>query len=252
MPRQPPGHARVCRRHQPMCAGSAAICWTAWNWRAGASSRVSSPGPRPAPRRRWMRWNRSSPGISRPGSEAARRRSGTRRPAIRGELPLAADHGMSQSRAGRSAGAGHSPQRVGTRHGERAVRDCVRLGRLSCPRSDACRAPPEQPCDTASPRSPGASRHDARSLRRRPRPTRALTCRASGRARSGGTYGREAGTGVRPRPGVWLTARPLRRRMATAPDGRGYDRPALLRAAVERSRRPVAHVLARRSGRRGL
>lgn len=130
MPRQPPGHARVCRRHRPMCAGSAAICWTAWNWRAGASSRVSSPGPRQAPRRRWMRWNRSSPGISRPGSEAARRRSGTRRPAIRGELPLAADHGTPQSRAGRSAGAGHSPQRVGTRPGERAVRDCVRLGRL--------------------------------------------------------------------------------------------------------------------------
>lgn len=65
MPRQPPGHARVCRRHRPMCAGSAAICSTALNWRAGASSRVFSPGPGPASPPRWTRWNRSSPGISR-------------------------------------------------------------------------------------------------------------------------------------------------------------------------------------------
>lgn len=154
---------------------------------------------------------------------------------------------MPQSPAGRSAGAGHSPQRVGTRPGERAVRDCVRLGRPPCPRSDACRAPAEQPCDTASPpprarraTMPGAS-GGARVRRARSRAA------LPGRARSAGTYGREAGTGVRPRPGVWLTARPLRCRIASAPDGRGYDRPALLRAAVERSRRPVAHVLARRS-----
>ena len=154
---------------------------------------------------------------------------------------------MPQSPAGRSAGAGHSPQRVGTRPGERAVRDCVRLGR---PRvRGRTRAAPL--------RNSGAIRpHLA------PRAHRATMPGASGgarvrRARSraalpvvhglAGTYGREAGTGVRPRPGVWLTARPLRRRMASAPEGRGYDRPALLRAAVERSRRPVAHMLARRS-----
>lgn len=227
MPRQPPGHARVCRRHRPMCAGSAAICSTALNWRAGASSKVFSPGPGPASPRRWTRWNRSSPGISRRAFDPAPpvrhpapchpTRNGSALPTM-GWLGSASD-GMQAPCSPRICGA-YGPHPVIARRPAIAF---ALAGSVSADR----RMP--LACGTALRCRPHLSRHprgasgDARIRRARSRAT------LSGRARSAGACGREASAG--PRRGASPTVTVA---VAALPDGAGIE------CARARPARPAA------------
>ena len=236
MPRQPPGHARVCRRHQPTCAGSAAICWTAWNWRAGASSRVFSPGPGPASPPRWTRWNRSSPGISRRAFDPAPpvrhtapchpTRNGSALPTM-GWLGSASDgrqapcspricgaygpHPVIARRpaiafalAGSVSADGRAPLTCGT-----ALR-CARTCRLTLAVTPAM---PVSGARVRVPRFPVAH---------------VLSGRVAGK--------RARDRDAEPRPRSRSRSRLLRCRMAPASNARGRAQPALPRAAVERSR----------------
>lgn len=217
MPRQPPGHARVCRRHRPMCAGSAAICSTALNWRAGASSKVFSPGPVPASPPRWTRWNRSSPGISRRASDPAPpvrhtapchpTRNGSALPTM-GWLGSASD-GRQVPFSPRICGA-YGPHPVIAR------RPAIAFAHAGSVRADG-RAP--LTCGTAvrcarTCRLTLAVSGDARIRRARSRAT------LSGCARSVGACGREASAGPRrgASPTVTVTVA-----FAALPDGAGID-----------------------------